>query len=96
MSHLPSVRAHSQPEREGSRSDSLGMAFFTEDEHQQFQPEADSADLTIAAFSAGKWRQSENLSFVEGIERNCASGCDSLRRYFLREQGGSGFHSGFS
>ena len=45
-----------------------GTAFFTEDQHQHFQPEADLVDRAGTAFSSGKWHQSENASYVEDIE----------------------------
>jgi hypothetical protein len=45
-----------------------GTAFFTEDEHQHFQPQADLVDRAGTAFSSGKWHQSKNASYVEGIE----------------------------
>jgi hypothetical protein len=41
-----------------------GAAFFTENEHQHFQPKADLVDCAGTAFSFGKWHQSENASYV--------------------------------
>jgi hypothetical protein len=52
----------------GRNTGKPGTAFFTEDKHQHLQPEAYLVDRAGPAFSSGKWHQSENPSYVEGVE----------------------------